>query len=128
MRKINYADHLEENIGLALDSANIEFVHESENHAQVLDFYLPKQDVYIEVKQFHAQRISRQMESAENVIALQGKKSVDFFIEKINSQEKSAPLFDGFWERLHSLIEKDCMSEEEKELMLHICKSRIKNK
>lgn len=44
-----------------------------------LDFYLPKPDVYIEVKQFHSDRISEQMSRAENVIAIQGVEAAKFF-------------------------------------------------
>jgi transcription elongation factor Elf1 len=73
MRKIYCSDHLEEmKIAETLTVCGIKFVHESENKAQELDFYLPFFDVYIEVKLFHADRISRQMKSKENVIAIQG--------------------------------------------------------
>jgi len=79
MRNIHYADHLEKQIAEALESLEIEFIHESVDKDQELDFYLPKYDVYIEVKQFHASRIGRQMESKDNVVVLQGKKSVELF-------------------------------------------------
>jgi len=79
MRNIHYADHLEKQIAEALNSLGIDFVHESENKDQGLDFYLPKYDVYIEVKQFHASRIEKQMASRDNVVVLQGKKSVELF-------------------------------------------------
>ena len=84
MRKIYFTDHLEEAIAKALDNAGIKYVHESENKEQGLDFYLPKFDVYLEVKQFHADRISRQMRSKDNVIAIQGMKSLNFLITMIN--------------------------------------------
>jgi hypothetical protein len=80
MRNIQYADHLEKKITEALNKANIEFTHESENKEQILDFYLPLFDVFIEVKQFHTDRISRQMSLKDNVIAVQGKKSVDLLV------------------------------------------------
>lgn len=80
MRKINFADHLEKKVAEALDEVGIEFVHESENKEQVLDFYLPFFDVFIEVKQFHTDRISRQMSSKDNVIAVQGIKSVNLLV------------------------------------------------
>jgi hypothetical protein len=85
MRKIHFADHLEKRIAEALHGAGIDFVHESENKEQSLDFYLPFYDVYIEVKQFHADRISRQMESKGNVIAIQGANAVDLFVKMILS-------------------------------------------
>mgnify|MGYP000246292980 CR=1 FL=1 len=80
MRKIHFADHLEKKIAAALDEVEIEFVHESESKEQVLDFYLPFFDVFIEIKQFHTDRISRQMSSKDNVIAVQGTKSVNLLV------------------------------------------------
>ena len=84
MRKIHFADHLEKKIAEALESAGIEFIHENEIAEQFLDFYLPAYDVFIEVKQFHAERIGRQMGYADNVIAVQGSKAVDFLIDILN--------------------------------------------
>lgn len=77
MRKIHFSDHLEKRIAQSLDECGIEYVHESENKEQILDFYLPFFDVYIEVKQFHSDRIAKQMSSKDNVIAVQGVKSVE---------------------------------------------------
>lgn len=80
MRKIHFADHLEKKVAEALYEVGIEFVHESENKEQVLDFYLPFFDVYIEVKQFNTDRISKQMSSKDNVIAVKGTKSVNLLV------------------------------------------------
>lgn len=80
MRQLHFADHLEKKLATALDEVGIEFIHESENKEQDLDFYLPFFDVYIEVKQFHADRIARQMSSKDNVIAVQGMKSVELLV------------------------------------------------
>jgi hypothetical protein len=76
-----FADHLEAMVAAALTDNGIEFIHESQNKDQGLDFFLPLFDVYIEIKQYHSERISRQMASQNNVIALQGTKAVNFFIE-----------------------------------------------
>ena len=84
MRTINYSDHLERTIGNALDQHGIEFIHESENKDQRLDFYLPKSNVFIEVKQYHTDRVSEQMASKDNVIAIQGKLAVDLFIKLLS--------------------------------------------
>jgi len=43
-----------------------------------LDFYLVHVGVFIEVKQFHSDRIAEQMASQKNVIAVQGKYAVNF--------------------------------------------------
>lgn len=83
-RKIYYSDHLEESIGNMLLKKGIKFIHESEHSGIPLDFYLPNHNLYIEVKQFHAMRIERQMSLADNVIVLQGKRSVEFFNNLLN--------------------------------------------
>lgn len=80
---IHYADDLEETIGNYLTEQGIEFLHESQNKAQGLDFYIPEYDVYIEVKKFHTDRISKQMASQNNVIVLQGKLAVRLFCKLI---------------------------------------------
>lgn len=84
MRNIHFADFLEQQLAEGLNRAGIEFVHESENKEQGLDFYLPFFDVYIEVKQFHADRISNQMASKDNVIAVQGRKSLIALLAILN--------------------------------------------
>lgn len=76
MRAIHYVDFLERDLGNALTSAGIEFIHESEAKGQELDFFLPDYNIYIEVKQYHSPRIERQMAQHDNVIVLQGRKSV----------------------------------------------------
>lgn len=87
MRNIKFSDHLEEQIAIALHEYGFEFIHESEVVGQQLDFYLPTFDVYIEVKQFHADRISKQMATHENVIAIQGRKSVNIFVSLLKSKQ-----------------------------------------
>lgn len=52
--------------------------------ATQLDFYLLDFDVYIEVKRFHTDRIAKQMGRAENVIAVQGMKSLQFLEHLLN--------------------------------------------
>ena len=76
MRTIHFADDLEKTVADTLDEVGIEYVHESEDKEQCLDFYLPFFDVYLEIKKFHADRISNQMKSRDNVIAIQGAASV----------------------------------------------------
>lgn len=83
MREIHFSDHLEKKVAEALEEVGIEFIHESESKEQALDFYLPRFDVFIEIKQFHADRISRQMLSRDNVIAVQGMKSVNLLVEML---------------------------------------------
>lgn len=82
--KIYYSDFLEEHLGKQLEFNGISFVHESQNKNQGLDFYLPKYDIYIEIKQFYSERILKQLSVKDNVILLQGKKAVDLFIEMIS--------------------------------------------
>lgn len=61
-------DPMEKLIADALDEAGEEYEHEKNG----LDFYLPRLDLYIEVKRFHSPRIAAQMERAENIWAVQG--------------------------------------------------------
>lgn len=69
-------DPMEKLIRDALIDIGEPFVEENKNLAN-LDFYLPRINVYIEVKQFHSKRISNQMERASNVIVAQGKEAVE---------------------------------------------------
>jgi hypothetical protein len=78
MRKIHFSDHLEKEVAEVLESKGIDFVHESEGNSSNLDFYLPAYDVFIEVKQFHSDRVVKQLASKDNVIVIQGKKSIAF--------------------------------------------------
>jgi len=50
-----------------------------------LDFYLPSFNVYVEVKQFHSERIAEQMSRQENVIAIQGMRGM-VALEKMMNQ------------------------------------------
>lgn len=72
--KIYYSDELEEKVGQALQEANILFTKN-----QRLDFFLPDFNVFIEVKKYHSDRSPSQLASEENVILLQGAKSISFF-------------------------------------------------
>lgn len=71
-------DPMEQMIANALDAAGFRYVREPHNECQGLDFYLPDLDIHIEVKQFHAARIAKQMEQVPDVIAVQGIKAVAF--------------------------------------------------
>jgi hypothetical protein len=64
-------DKCEQVIKDALCCRGIKFVTEKDNPAK-LDFLLTEYDIHIEVKQFHSDRIAKQMASAKNVIAVQG--------------------------------------------------------
>jgi hypothetical protein len=50
-----------------------------------LDFYLPAQNIFIEVKRFHSDRIGAQMARGDNVIALQGRDAVLWFAQRLGS-------------------------------------------
>lgn len=71
-------DPIEAIIREALTKAHIRFIEGNENDA-CLDFFLPDHGIYIEVKQFHSERISEQMSRADNVIAIQGKLAAEMF-------------------------------------------------
>ena len=73
-KKIHYADHLEAEIGALLTERGIRFIHESQGAA--LDFYLPDYDIYLEVKQFYSERVIKQLALHDNVILIQGRRSI----------------------------------------------------
>jgi hypothetical protein len=77
-KEIHYSDHLEREVGELLNEIGISFIHESQNNGSNLDFYLPSYDVYIEVKQLHTEIVVHQLSKRDNVILIQGKKSIQF--------------------------------------------------
>lgn len=78
MKKTHISDFLEKEIANTLSDLKINYIHESQNNKSSLDFYLPDFDVYIEIKQFHSDRVLKQLASRDNVILIQGKKSIKF--------------------------------------------------
>lgn len=70
-------DPMEKTIEDALTRAGIPFVR-ADKEPERLDFLLGK-GVFIEVKQFHSDRIAEQMSRASDVIAIQGKEAAAFF-------------------------------------------------
>lgn len=78
-----YEDPLERRIYDALTTAGIAFVQEEDPAAHALDFLLPGQDVHIEVKAYHADRISKQMARVPFCIAVQGEKAVHWLASLI---------------------------------------------
>jgi len=80
-------DPMEKLIADALTFAGIPFTREGQKGAvHTLDFHLPESDVYVEVKQFHSDRISDQMARAPNVIAAQGRPAVEFLARLIRDR------------------------------------------
>lgn len=71
-------DSLEKRVADILDKKGIKYIHESEGENQRLDFFLPDFNIFIEVKQFSTPRSSDQLASQDNVILIQGKKSIVF--------------------------------------------------
>lgn len=56
---------------------------QSDDHRSGLDFYLPDFDVYVEVKQYHSDRIAEQMSRRPNVIAIQGRTALAAFAKMV---------------------------------------------
>jgi len=73
-------DPVEQIVERGLQRAGLDYVtgHGGDNPTG-LDFFVPQLGVAIEVKRFHTPRIAEQMSRAENVIAIQGKESAEFF-------------------------------------------------
>ncbi len=79
-------DPIEKIVAAALNRAGIVYRHESEG-GQRLDFYLPVDDVYIEVKALHSPRIAAQMGSVTSVIAIQGRGAALAFARMLGGSE-----------------------------------------
>lgn len=91
MKPISISCDLEQSLANQLTENGILFIHESQQ-VQRLDFYLPHSDIWIEVKKFDSERTANQIKSQENVVLIQGKKAMEFFIgvlkEKFNHPTK----------------------------------------
>lgn len=74
-------DPIEKIIAEALDSRGFEYVCDGEGETKGLDFYLQRYDLYIEVKQFHTDRVAEQMSRAKNVICIQGEGAARAFAD-----------------------------------------------
>ncbi len=73
-------DPMEVIIEKALLEIEEPFLCDQENGIH-LDFYLPNRGVYIEVKQFHSNRIAEQTSRASNVIVTQGRLAVQMLAD-----------------------------------------------
>jgi hypothetical protein len=82
IKRMNYANHLEPIVEQALKDAGVKYNREGKSNR--LDFYLPEFDVYVEVKEYYTPRSDKQLADHENVILLQGKKSVEAFCKMLS--------------------------------------------
>lgn len=65
-----------------------EYLPEFEYEKNGLDFFLKEDGVFVEVKQFHSNRISGQMAREDHVIAIQGHRSAIYFAELLRDAYK----------------------------------------
>jgi hypothetical protein len=84
-------DPMERMIAEALDEACIAYSVEGEN-GQRLDFYLPEHELFIEVKQFHSDRIASQLRDTPNVIVAQGRPAVTALAALLRTMPKKQAL------------------------------------
>ena len=85
------ADPLEDAAAALLDELGVRY--ERDDNVSGLDFKLLDYPVYVEVKQFHSERIADQMSRVRNVIVIQGTESLEvlralFAAEKIAGAER----------------------------------------
>lgn len=80
-----YHDPMERLIAEALQEIGEPFEFENAK-SERLDFLIPKRQVFIEVKQFHSNRIARQMGRVDNIIAAQGKLAVQLLADLIKGK------------------------------------------
>jgi hypothetical protein len=84
---------MERLIEAALRERGLDFIGEDHPlNVAKLDFYLPRLDLYIEVKRMHLPRIAEQMARGANVIAIQGEGAVRAFVEMLLQRQVK---FDG---------------------------------
>lgn len=84
-------DPLEEAVARALTSAGLAFTRENPP-SQPLDFHLSDLDLFIEVKQFHSDRIAKQLAGQPNVLVLQGPSTVAWFtdlLQRLTNAERT---------------------------------------
>lgn len=72
-------DPMEKIVREALNKAGVKFVEEEDPRALGLDFFLIDHGVWVEVKQFHTERVNEQMQRAPNVIVIQGVEAARYF-------------------------------------------------
>lgn len=76
MARLKSIDPMEQMIEDALLWVGEPYEHEVPVGNRRVDFYLPRKGLYIEVKQFHTNRISDQMVRCDNIIVAQGRQAV----------------------------------------------------
>ncbi len=82
-------DKLEQKIAAALDFAGIKYkTDEGGGNPSNLDFCL-ENGIEIEVKRYHTNRIALQMARAEQVIAVQGERAVEFMAMLLRNLPKT---------------------------------------
>ena len=78
-------DPIEGIVGSALSVRGVRYVCDGDGDTKALDFYLPDFGVYIEVKQFHTERVSEQMTRDPNIIVIQGRAAAEAFASLITT-------------------------------------------
>jgi len=73
------ADPIEQIVETALLRAGLGFTKDGEGDTRGLDFHVTDFDIFIEVKQFHTDRVAEQMSRVENVIVIQGRRAAEAF-------------------------------------------------
>ena len=65
-------------------SKGIDFIMDGEGDTRNLDFYLKKEQVYIEVTAYSTERKNKQMKRSKNIILIQGRHAARMFIRMIH--------------------------------------------
>lgn len=69
----------------ALLAAGVNFMMDVSTASRVIDFYLPTEDVYIEVKRMFSDRTEAQMSTCEHIIVVQGLEAVHILAQWIRA-------------------------------------------
>lgn len=83
------SDPIERIVADGLDAAGVKW---ERGGAHILDFYVPEYAIYIEVKQFHTDRVLKQLAAPEaaNTILIQGREAATAFARLIQTPERRA--------------------------------------
>lgn len=77
-------DPIEDIVERALLRAKLGFTKDGEGNTRGLDFHLTDFDIYIEVKQFHTDRVTEQMSRVSDVIVIQGRAAAEAFAKMLS--------------------------------------------
>ena len=84
-------DPIERMLAEGLDRAGVRYVREPHPLTRRLDFYLTDFQVWVEAKQFFTERVLDQLQRADDVILIQGRRAAQTFLDLIVARGTADP-------------------------------------